>query len=131
MATHLGEVESLGEVLSCAAVTISTPTKSGEDTVQEFAASGEWCQGRPVYRSAATGLVLLVPRAQHCWMVRASATRPAPPSLRSGSAPDICPAHPRAGHSRRHDMRAWQFYSSEEGWLDTPSVVVKCATHTF
>ena len=131
VATHLGEVESLGEVLSCAAVTISTPTKSGEDTVQEFVASGEWCQGRPVYRSADTGLVLLVPRAQHCWMVRASATRPAPPSLRSGSAPDICPAHPRAGHSRRHDMRAWQFYSSEEGWLDTPSVVVKCATHTF
>ena len=85
---------------------------------------GEFYCGRQVFRNT-TGLKLQVSYYDGYWSVVDGKGRA---GLRSGSAPGMCPADPRA----KIDVdgtRNWMYVNREGEWEESSDIIITCSTH--
>ena len=123
-----------GEDMSSVRCGNITITVSGEAAKHQstragvFKPTGEMSGGRQLFRNPQTGKYLNVRPGFVEWGVRDNIDSAA--GIRSGCAPDMCPASHRASYNDRLNRRHWQYWYG--GFRDSANeIIVQCSYHSY
>ena len=118
---------------ACGEITI---TASGDAAVKQpecvgvYTPTQMFSAGRPVFKHQTQQGYLLVTPGTPCWSVQDSVeSKGARKRMRSGCAPSMCPADPRARTSEWRGHTSWKYYGYRD-WRHG-DITVKCSVHKY